>query len=91
MPSSRAPPPASVFRLPHRAQRIAGMAFGIGMLLFVIVWWMGRDQGFYKVETDTPGQASGDLRPLPEPLPGGDGASDMPAPGTPSEDRLQLV
>ncbi len=91
MPSSSESHSEFVFRLPRRALRIAGMAFGIGLLLFVIVWWMGRDQGFYKVETDTPGQASGDLRPLPEPLPGGDGASDMPAPGQPSEERPQLV
>lgn len=91
MPSSSESHSEFVFRLPRRALRIAGMAFGIGLLLFVIVWWMGRDQGFYKVETDTPGQALGDLRPLPEPLSGGDGASDMPAAGTPSEERPQLV
>ena len=80
-----------VFRLPRRALRIAGMAFGIGLLLFVIVWWMGRDQAFYKVEPSAAGQALGDLQPLPEPLAGGDGASDMPAPGQPSEERPQLV
>ena len=91
MPPSSESHSELVFRLPRRALRIAGMAFGMGLLLFVIVWWMGRDQGFYKVETSTPGQALGDLQPLPEPLAGGDGASDMPAPGQPSEERPQLV
>ena len=91
MPSSSESSSEFVFRLPRRALRIAGMAFGIGLLLFVVVWWMGRDQGFYKVETSTPGEALGDLQPLPEPLSGGDGASDMPAPGQPSEERPQLV
>lgn len=91
MPSSSESNSEFVFRLPRRALRIAGMAFGIGLLLFVIVWWMGRDQAFYRVETNTPGQALGDLQPLPEPLAGGDGASDMPAPGQPSEERPQLV
>ena len=91
MPSSSESNSEFVFRLPRRALCIAGMAFGIGLLLFVIVWWMGRDQAFYKVETSTPGEALGNLQPLPEPLPGGDGASDMPRPGQPSEERPQLV
>lgn len=79
------------FRLPRRVLRIAGIAFGIGLLLFVIVWWRGRDQGFFKADTAAPGKALSEMEPLPEPLPGGDGASDMPDAGTPSAQRPQLV
>jgi len=71
--------------------RIAGIAFGIGLLLFVIVWWRGRDQGFFKADATDPGKALSEMEPLPEPLPGSDGASDMPAAGTPSAQRPQLV
>lgn len=80
-----------IFRLPRRVLRIAGIAFGIGLLLFVIVWWRGRDQGFFKADTTAPGAALSEMEPLPEPLPGSDGASDMPAAGKPSAQRPQLV
>lgn len=79
------------FRLPRRVLRIAGIAFGIGLLLFVIVWWRGRDQGFFKADATAPGTALSEMEPLPEPLPGSDGASDMPAAGKPSAQRPQLV
>ena len=80
-----------IFRLPRRVLRIAGIAFGIGLLLFVIVWWRGRDQGFFKADPTAPGKALSEMEPLPEPLPGGEGASDMPAAGKPSAQRPQLV
>ena len=80
-----------IFRLPRRVLRIAGIAFGIGLLLFVIVWWRGRDEGFFKADATAPGKALSEMEPLPEPLPGSDGASDMPAAGKPSAQRPQLV
>lgn len=80
-----------IFRLPRRVLRIASIAFGIGLLLFVIVWWRGRDQGFFKADATAPGTALSEMEPLPEPLPGSDGASDMPAAGKPSAQRPQLV
>jgi protein TonB len=80
-----------IFRLPRRVLRIVGIAFGIGLLLFVIVWWRGRDQGFFKADATAPGTALSEMEPLPEPLPGGDGASDMPAAGKPAAQRPQLV
>ncbi|MGH8062509.1 MAG: energy transducer TonB [Pseudoxanthomonas sp.] len=77
-PASNQPDHDYVFRLPRSALRIAAIAFGIGLVLFVIVWWMGRDQAFYKVEPTTPGKPLSQLEALPEPLAGGAGASDMP-------------
>jgi periplasmic protein TonB len=93
MPASNPPDSEYVFRLPRSALRIAGIAFGIGLVLFVIVWWMGRDQAFYKVEPTAPGKPLSELEALPEPLAGGDSASDMPSAGTGAEqsERPQLV
>ena len=93
MPASNPPEHDYVFRLPRSALRIAGIAFGIGLVLFLIVWWMGRDQAFYKVEPTAPGKPLSELEALPEPLAGGDSASDMPSAGTGAEqsDRPQLV
>ena len=81
MPASNPSQNDLVFRLPRSALRIAGIAFGIGLLLFVIVWWMGRDKAFYKPAPTAPDKALSDMAPLPEPLPAGDGASDMPDAG----------
>lgn len=93
MPASSPQEHDYVVRLPRSAIRIAGIAFGIGLLLFVIVWWLGRDHAFYKVEATAPGKPLSELEPLPEPLAGGDGASDMPAAGTVNaqQDRPELV
>ena len=93
-PASNQPGHDYVFRLPRSALRIASIAFGIGLLLFVIVWWMGRDKAFYKVEPTAPGKPLSQLEALPEPLAGGEGASDMPdAAGKDNapQDRPQLV
>ncbi|HBK45227.1 MAG TPA: energy transducer TonB, partial [Xanthomonadaceae bacterium] len=67
-------------RLPRNTFKIAGIAFGIGILLFVLVWLSGRNNDFYKAApvAVTAQQPSEQLDPLPEPLPAGDGASDMP-------------
>ncbi len=93
MPASNPPQNDLVFRLPRSALRIAGIAFGIGLLLFVIVWWMGRDKAFYKPAPTAPDKALSDMAPLPEPLPASDGASDMPDAGQPTaqSERPELV
>jgi protein TonB len=98
MPASNTPasnqPHDYVFRLPRSALRIAAIAFGIGLALFVIVWWLGRDQAFYKVAPATPGKPLSQMEALPEPLAGGEGASDMPdATGKDNapQERPQLV
>ena len=93
-PASNQPDHDYVFRLPRSALRIACIAFGIGLLLFAIVWWMGRDQAFYKVAPTMPGKPLSELEALPEPLAGGQGASDMPAAtgkDNAPEDRPRLV
>ncbi|MET0807663.1 MAG: TonB family protein [Pseudoxanthomonas sp.] len=91
MPASNPPDNDYTLRLPRTALRIAGLAFGVGLLLFVIVWWMGRDQAFYKVEPTAQGKPSGQLEALPEPLAGSAGASDMPDAGPMASERPQLV
>ena len=93
MPASDPTDHDYVFRLPRSALRIAGIAFGIGLVLFLIVWWMGRDHAFYKVEPTAPDKPLNQLEALPEPLAGGDSASDMPSAGTGAaqSDRPQLV
>lgn len=84
--------PHFTFRLPRTALRNAGIAFGIGLLLFVIVWWAGREDGFYTPEAATPGKPL-PIEALPEPLSTGAGASGMeePAPRPAPEERPQLV
>ena len=93
-PASNQPDHDYVFRLPRSALRIAAIAFGIGLLLFAIVWWVGRDQAFYKVAPTAPGKPLSQLEALPEPLAGSEGASDMPdATGKDNapQDRPQVV
>jgi protein TonB len=84
--------PHFTFRLPRTALRNAGIAFGIGLLLFVIVWWAGREDGFYTPEATAPGKPL-PIEALPEPLSTGAGASGMeePAPRPAAEERPQLV
>lgn len=84
--------PHFVFRLPRRALLIAAIAFGVGLLLFVIVWWRGRDDGFYRPEAKISGPAQ-QVDALPEPLSDGDGASGMAEPPkrTSSDERPTLV
>lgn len=84
--------PHFTFRLPRTALRNAAIAFGIGLLLFLIVWWAGREDGFYTAESTLPGKAA-PVEALPEPLSTGDGASGMeePAARPASEERPQLV
>jgi protein TonB len=83
--------PHFTFRLPRTALRNAAIAFGIGLLLFVIVWWASRDDGFYTAEPTLPGKAA-PVEALPEPLSTGDGASGMEEPpARQAEDPPRLV
>ncbi len=92
MPADRASPAsASRFQLPPRSLSIAGIAFGIGVLLFVLVWLGGRKNDVAGPDPDV-AEAQATLQPLPAPLPAGAGASEMPDARPVEEDeRPQLV
>ncbi|MCW4455502.1 energy transducer TonB [Flavobacterium sp. MXW15] len=80
------------FQLPRRSLLIAGIAFCVGLLLFVAVWLGTRNNDFYRPgPTQTPQQVA-EVEPLPEPLPAGADVSDMPdARPLPEDQRPQLV
>lgn len=84
-----------VLRLPRRLLVIIGIAFCVGVLLFLAVWLAGRkNNDFYKPQPAQVSQdAAADVKPLPEPLPAGTGASDMPQakPAAPDDEVPQLV
>ena len=92
MPADRASPAsASRFQLPPRSLSIAGIAFGIGVLLFVLVWLGGRKNDVAGPDPDV-AETQATLQPLPAPLPAGAGASEMPDARPVEEDeRPQLV
>ncbi len=80
--------------IPRNALKIAGIAFGVGVLLFVLVWLTGRDKEFFRADpaTQTP-QETAQVEPLPEPLAAAAGSSDMPdaKPAPVEEDAPKLV
>ncbi len=82
------------FQLPRRSLKIAAIAFGAGVLLFLVVWLSSRKDGFYKADpaAQTPAQVA-EVEPLPEPLAAAAGSSDMPDAKAPpaNEEKPQLV
>lgn len=93
---STSPPPSNtgiVLHLPRRLLVIVGIAFCAGLLLFLAVWLAGRkDNAFYKPQPAQVQQDAAQIKPLPEPLPAGSGASDMPqAKPAAAEDAPKLV
>ncbi len=66
-------PPGSRFGLSRRAWWVVAGGFGVGLLLFVLLWLDMRDNGnFYRAE-DKPDSADGQVfEPLPAPIAGGD-------------------
>ena len=67
------------FQLPRNALKIAGIAFGAGVLLFLVVWLNARrNSDFYRAGPAQPQAEVAEVAPLPAPLPAGIGASDMP-------------
>ncbi len=81
-----------VLRLPRHTLKVAVIAFGVGVLLFVLIWATGRKNDFYKASPiQSAAQPSGEIDALPAPLAAGDGASDMPdtKPDAPVEDVPQ--
>ncbi|WMJ69659.1 energy transducer TonB [Stenotrophomonas sp. 24(2023)] len=96
MSASRSPSGKSfVLHIPRNSLKIAGIAFGVGVLLFVLVWLAGRrDNEFLQADpaAQTPQQGA-EVAPLPEPLPAAAGSSDMPdaKPAPPPEEAPKLV
>ncbi|KAA9000788.1 energy transducer TonB [Stenotrophomonas cyclobalanopsidis] len=96
MSAPRSSPAKSLtVHIPRNALKIAGIAFGVGVLLFVVVWLTGRDKEFFRADdpaTQTP-QETAQVEPLPEPLPAAAGSSDMPdaKPAPVQEDAPKLV
>lgn len=80
--------------IPRNALKIAGIAFGVGVLLFVVVWLTGRDKEFFRADpaAQTP-QETAQVEPLPEPLAAAAGSSDMPdaKPAPVEEEAPKLV
>lgn len=82
-----------MFQLPHSSLKIAGIAFCVGLLLFLAVWLNARKSNdFYRAGPAQPQAEVAEIAPLPEPLPAGTGASDMPESRPESaEEAPQLV
>jgi len=79
-------------QLPRRSLLIAGIAFGVGVLLFLVVWLSTRNNDFYKAGPAQTPQQVAEVEPLPEPLPAAAGSSDMPdARPLPVDEQPQLV
>lgn len=94
MSASRSPSGKNItFELPRRSLMIAGIAFGVGVLLFLVVWLSSRNNDFYKAGPAPSPQQVAEVEPLPEPLPAAAGSSDMPdaRPVPVDEERPQLV
>ncbi len=81
------------FHLPRRSLMIAGIAFGVGVLLFLVVWLSSRNDDFYKAGPAATPQQVAEIEPLPEPLAAAAGSSDMPDAKAPpaGADTPQLV
>lgn len=81
------------FHLPRRSLMIAGIAFGVGIALFLVVWLSSRNDDFYKAGPAATPQQVAEIEPLPEPLPAAAGSSDMPDAKAPPADaeKPQLV
>ncbi|PPT92747.1 energy transducer TonB [Xanthomonas theicola] len=92
---STSPPSSStgiVLHLPRRLLLTVGIAFCAGLLLFLVVWLAGRkDNDFYKPQPAQMQQDAAQIKPLPEPLPAGSGASDMPQAKPAAADAPKLV
>ncbi|MBA0448603.1 energy transducer TonB [Stenotrophomonas maltophilia] len=80
--------------IPRNALKIAGIAFGVGVLLFVLVWLTGRDKEFFRADPAAQtSQETAQVEPLPEPLAAAAGSSDMPdaKPAPVEEEAPKLV
>jgi protein TonB len=71
------------WRPSRRTLLLAALAFGIGLLLFALLWWRDRGNDFYHAE-GTPQAAEGQqFEPLPAPLPAGESPGNASGMGQP--------
>lgn len=83
---SNSPAPRAGLRLSRRNWIIIAAAFGIGLLLFLLLWaGRGGDNDFYRASGPAEGPAGQVFEPLPVPMPGDEAGTNAPAPG--DEDR----
>lgn len=65
--------------MPPGTWKIAGISFGVGVLLFLVVWLnVRRSSEPLGAAPAQPQAKAAEMAPLPAPLPAGAGASDMP-------------
>ena len=76
---STTPPPAApgnrepFWRLSRRTWLLIAAAFGIGLLLFLLLWSGKREHDFFRANpTAAPDAAGNEFEPLPAPLPAGE-------------------
>lgn len=81
-------PPAPFWRLSRRTWLLIAAAFGIGLLLFLLLWSGKRKHDFFRAEPTVAPVSGGEYEPLPAPLPAGEGAAPAPRQDeTPSEEE----
>ncbi|GAA5008474.1 energy transducer TonB [Pseudoluteimonas lycopersici] len=82
---SNSPPPRAGLRLSRRNLLIIAAAFGIGLLLFLLLWAGHRnDNDFYRADAPVAGPSGQVFEPLPVPMPADEAGN---APASDDEDR----
>jgi protein TonB len=74
---------AAGWRPSRRTLLLAGLAFGIGLLLFALLWWRDRGNDFYHAEGAPQAAEGQQFEPLPTPLPASESASNASGMGEP--------
>ncbi len=94
VPPTSAPSRQPWLGLSRRAWLIAALAFGIGLVLFLLLWAGDRGNDFYRAGPRQESAAGQQFEPLPAPLPAGepdDNASGMQPPGQGEQTFPQIV
>jgi len=83
---SNSPPPSAKLRLSRRNWIVVAAAFGIGLLLFLLLWAGHRDDNdFYRANGPAGGPGGQVFEPLPVPMPADEAGNATPA--SDAEDR----
>ncbi|MEO6264246.1 MAG: energy transducer TonB [Luteimonas sp.] len=68
-PRNDGPTRLASWRPSRRVLLLAGIAFAIGLLLFLLLWWSDRDNDFYRAGDESQTAEGQQFEPLPAPLP----------------------